>query len=92
MCITGATGQYMNVSTAIGWSACALMLMTFWCETPVCLRGFAVAANLAFIAYGWTANLPPVLALHLVLLPINGVRWFKAVRSRLLVCGGSPTP
>ena len=71
----------MNASHAIGWCACALMLMTFWCETPWCLRGFAVAANLAFVAYGWTADLPPVLALHLLLLPINLVRLIKATRT-----------
>ena len=64
----------MNDPDAIGWGASALMLMTFTCECAWCLRTFAVAANLAFIAYGWMGGIAPVLALHLLLLPINVVR------------------
>jgi len=70
----------VNPTQTIGWCACALMLATFWCETAWCLRSFAVAANLAFIAYGWSGNLPPVMALHLLLLPINALRLYKAVQ------------
>jgi hypothetical protein len=64
----------------LGWLACGLMLATFSSVTARRLRLFAVAANLAFIAYGLTAHLPPVLALHLVLLPVNLVRLLQASR------------
>jgi hypothetical protein len=71
----------VNPPDAIGWGASALMLMTFTCECARSLRTFAVAANLAFIAYGWTSGLAPVLVLHLVLLPINVVRLVGALRA-----------
>jgi len=34
----------------------------------------AIASNFAFMAYGYLAHLPPVLGLHIVLLPINLLR------------------
>jgi hypothetical protein len=42
------------------------------------MRGLAVCTNLAFIGYAVVATLPPVLALHLLLLPINLWRWHEA--------------
>jgi peptidoglycan/xylan/chitin deacetylase (PgdA/CDA1 family) len=39
--------------------------------SPGLLRYSALAANAAFIAYGLSAGLWPVLALHFVLVPIN---------------------
>ena len=63
----------------VGWCACALMLMAFCCRQAVWLRSFAVAANLAFVTYGWLGDIAPVLTLHLVLLPINLVRLVQAV-------------
>jgi CRP/FNR family transcriptional regulator, cyclic AMP receptor protein len=38
------------------------------------LRLFAVMANIAFVAYGASVPLWPVVALHSVLLPINVLR------------------
>ena len=72
----------MKHADAIGWVASALMLMTFSCECACRLRSFAVEANLAFIAYGWFGDVLPVLALHLLLLPINAVRLTRALRLR----------
>jgi hypothetical protein len=59
----------------LGWTAAALMVTTFACREARAMRIVAVAANGAFIAYGWSAGLLPVLALHLLLLPINLWRW-----------------
>ena len=56
---------------ALGWAAAALTLFAFTCNDIVRLRWAALAANAAFIAYGVTAQLWPVLALHFVLVPIN---------------------
>jgi uncharacterized delta-60 repeat protein len=59
----------------LGWAAAALMVATFSCREARQLRPLAVATNLAFIGYGAAAGLMPVLALHLLLLPINLWRW-----------------
>jgi len=59
----------------LGWTAAALMVATFSCREARHLRPLAVATNLAFVGYGAAAELMPVLALHLLLLPINLWRW-----------------
>lgn len=55
----------------LGWLAAGLTAATFACTDMRRLRVLALAANLAFIAYGLGAGLAPVLALHLVLAPMN---------------------
>lgn len=69
----------------LGWLAAALMVATFGCREARCMRPLAVATNLAFIGYGLTAALAPVLALHALLLPINLWRWWECSRHRLAV-------
>lgn len=66
------------MSDILGWLAAGLTVATFSCVQPVPLRLCALAANLAFIAYGISAGLWPVLALHAVLLPINARRLLQA--------------
>jgi hypothetical protein len=68
----------MLYADALGWSAAALMVVTLSCREARCMRPLAVATNLAFIGYGMAASLAPVLALHLLLLPINLWRWAEA--------------
>jgi uncharacterized delta-60 repeat protein len=51
------------------------MVATFSCRDARRMRPLAVATNLAFIGYGLAASLPPVLALHALLLLINLWRW-----------------
>jgi len=63
----------------LGWAAAALMVATFSCREARHLRPLAVATNVAFVGYGAAAGLMPVLALHLLLLPINLWRWAQAV-------------
>jgi CRP/FNR family transcriptional regulator, cyclic AMP receptor protein len=63
-----------------GWVAATLMLATFGCREARCMRPLAVGTNLAFIGYGLAAGLPPVLSLHLLLLPINLWRWWECLR------------
>ncbi len=65
----------MSLGDLFGWCAAALMVSTFSCRDVLRMRQLAVCTNLAFIAYGCCAALLPVLALHLLLLPINIVRW-----------------
>jgi hypothetical protein len=45
-----------------GWTAAGLMVATFACRDARLLRPLAALTNVAFIGYGWTAQLPPVLA------------------------------
>jgi hypothetical protein len=54
------------------------MVATFCRRDTQRMRPLAVATNLAFIGYGAWAALPPVLALHLLLLPINLWHWVEA--------------
>lgn len=63
-----------------GWAAALLTLLAFSCNNMLRLRYVALAANAAFIAYGFAAQLWPVLALHAVLVPINLWRLRQAMR------------
>ncbi|MGD9833056.1 MAG: hypothetical protein AB7U92_09935 [Piscinibacter sp.] len=65
----------------LGWAAAALMVGTFACRDARCMRPLAVATNLAFLGYGLAAALPPIWALHLLLLPINLWRWAESLRA-----------
>ncbi|MCU0920585.1 MAG: hypothetical protein MUF16_09655 [Burkholderiaceae bacterium] len=71
-----------QLGDALGWSAAALTLLAFSCNDLVRLRYVALAANAAFTAYGLTAQLWPVLALHFVLVPINAWRPWQTLQSQ----------
>jgi hypothetical protein len=68
-------------SDLLGYSAAGLVLLTFLAQQLRTLRAIAIASNVLFIAYAIVAWLPPVLALHLLLLPINAWRLWQAVRA-----------
>ena len=61
-------------TTLIGYIASGLVLTTFWTNDLRRLRILAILSNIAFISYGALVWLPPVLGLHLLLLPLNTVR------------------
>lgn len=63
-----------NLTEALGYTAAALVLGTFAARSIVTLRSVAIVSNVIFIAYAACANLPPVLLLHALLLPLNFVR------------------
>jgi CRP/FNR family transcriptional regulator, cyclic AMP receptor protein len=54
-----------------GYLGAALTLATFSMKTMLQLRRVGIVANLAFIAYGASCGVLPVLLLHLALLPLN---------------------
>src|SRR3954447_13282365 len=58
----------------LGYLASGLVLTTFATNDLRRLRLIAILSNFAFIAYGGLAWLPPVLGLHLLLLPLNVLR------------------
>lgn len=67
----------------IGLLAAGCVLATFCMQSMVALRTFAIASNVLFILYGASADLFPIVALHTILLPINGWSLGK-------LCGGLP--
>ena len=70
-----------NLSGISGYVASTLVLLTFVARDMRVLRTIAIFSNLAFIGYGMIEWLPPVLFLHLVLLPLNIVRLVEIVRA-----------
>jgi hypothetical protein len=61
----------LTPSDCSGFLASALVLLTFVMKDMRLLRITAIISNLAFIAYGTMLWLPPVIALHALLLPLN---------------------
>jgi len=57
-----------------GYIASLLVFSTFYMKTMIPLRGVAIISNVAFMLYGFFAGLYPVLALHIVLFPLNILR------------------
>jgi hypothetical protein len=64
----------------IGYLASALVLLTFCMGTMLQLRAVAICSNVAFVAYGFGAQIYPVLILHLILLPINALLLLRMTR------------
>ena len=72
----------MTTSNLLGFLAASLMLLTFMMEDVRRLRTVAVFTNIAFIAYGAAAWLPPVFCLHIALLPVNLLRLREVLNSK----------
>lgn len=68
-------------SDLLGYAAAGLVLVTFLSQSMSTLRAVAIASNVLFMAYALLAWLPPVLALHAVLLPVNVWRLWQAART-----------
>ncbi len=66
-----------TTSAIIGYIASGLVLTTFCTNDLRRLRTLAILSNIVFITYGALAWLPPVLGLHLLLLPINAIRLMR---------------
>ncbi|MBO1907068.1 hypothetical protein KHP60_17400 [Microvirga sp. 3-52] len=64
----------------MGYAASGLTLATFAQKTMMPMRIMAIGANICFIGYGAMGLFIPVLALHVVLLPVNLVRLRALVR------------
>ena len=68
--------------SAIGFIASGLVLATFGMKDMVNLRIVAICSNVAFITYALLLDLPPVLVLHVILLPLNGWRLMGLLKQR----------
>jgi hypothetical protein len=76
----------------IGFAAAGLVLATFSMRSMIALRWVAIASNLAFIAYGYHGGLAPILALHVLLLPINVYRLAQLRQRRIGAAQPSRVP
>jgi CRP/FNR family transcriptional regulator, cyclic AMP receptor protein len=70
----------MNATEMAGYLAAFLVFLTFYMKTMVPLRVVGICSNCIFIAYGYLGGLHPVLILHLILLPLNGLRLREMLR------------
>jgi hypothetical protein len=58
----------------LGYAASIAVLATFLMPTMMPLRLVAIVSNILFVTYGYAAHIPPVMFLHIALLPINVAR------------------
>jgi CRP/FNR family transcriptional regulator, cyclic AMP receptor protein len=66
----------------LGYAASISVLATFCMSTMIPLRILALASNVLFSTYGYLDHLYPVLALHLILFPVN---LFRLIQFRRLI-------
>jgi CRP/FNR family cyclic AMP-dependent transcriptional regulator len=66
--------SHLNWVQLVGYAASLLVFSTFYMKTMIPLRCVAVVSNVAFLTYGFFAELYPVFFLHVVLLPLNILR------------------
>lgn len=69
-----------DVAEFAGYVAAVLVFLTFYMKTMIPLRIVGICSNIAFIAYGYLGDLYPVLILHVILLPLNGLRLREMMR------------
>ena len=67
-----------------GYTASALVFMTFYMEDMIALRVVALCSNVAFLIYAGSLDLAPIFILHTALIPINSRRLICAWRRRSL--------
>jgi CRP/FNR family cyclic AMP-dependent transcriptional regulator len=65
-----------------GYLAGGLLLLTFLMREMVPLRAVAIASSAAWLVYGWADHIYPVVLVHLMMLPLNGVRLHQALRTQ----------
>jgi CRP-like cAMP-binding protein len=70
----------IRVAEFAGYLAALLVFLTFYMKTMIPLRIVGICSNCAFIIYGYLGGLYPVLILHVVLLPLNGLRLCQMFR------------
>ncbi|CAM3774745.1 hypothetical protein [Parendozoicomonas haliclonae] len=58
----------------VGFIASFLVFLTFFETDMKRLRIVAIVSNIMFIFYASLRDLPPVLCLHILLLPLNAIR------------------
>lgn len=74
-----------NIIEAVGWLAVLLKVATLSMKSTIKLRLLAMASSLCFIIYSGVFQIWPLLAIELILLPINAYRLYEIMALRRLV-------
>ena len=74
-----------HIIEAVGWLAVVLKLTTFATNSMIPLRFLAMASSVCFIIYSGVFQVWPLLAIELVLLPVNAYRLYEIIALRRLV-------
>jgi len=61
----------MNWADLVGYLASILVVLAFYMDDMFSLRVAAILSNIAFLVYGLSLGLGPVVVLHGILLPLN---------------------
>lgn len=69
-----------TVILSLGYLASVLVFATFYMKTMVPLRCVAMASNVTFLTYGAWLHLWPIVILHAMMLPLNGIRLMQIRR------------
>jgi hypothetical protein len=72
----------MHTMDVAGYIAFALVFSAFYMKEMVSLRVLAICSNVAFLIYGSSMHLTPVIVLHALLLPLNILRLIAAMERR----------
>ncbi|TDL90513.1 cyclic nucleotide-binding domain-containing protein [Meridianimarinicoccus aquatilis] len=67
---------------ALGWLASILTVATYSMNTMIPLRVLAIVSSLCFVIYALVLQLWPLLAMELILLPINAYRLWQILTLR----------
>jgi len=68
----------------LGYAASMAVLVTFTVREMLALRLMAIVSNILFVAYAFSAALQPILVLHALLLPLNVLRLWQAIRGAIV--------
>ena len=82
----------LSFADILGAAASLLTLAAFMQRRMFPMRIAAIGANSFFIAYGAIGSIYPVLALHLILLPVNVMRFAGEIVRRRSGAASAPAP
>jgi hypothetical protein len=74
-----------HIIEAIGWLAAVLKVATFAMHSTIPLRLVAMASSACFIIYSGLFQIWPLLAIEIILLPVNAYRLYEIIALRRLV-------
>src|SRR5262245_38682059 len=70
----------MTLLDLSGYAAAVSVFAAFWMKTMIPLRVAGIVGNLLFICWGFFGEHYPVLALHIILLPLNLLRLYQMLQ------------
>lgn len=73
----------------LGLAAVSLVVLAACMPSMIWLRATAICANLTFIFYALAAEIPPLVALHVLMLPINALHLCREIGRRRIAQAGA---